>query len=142
MESNEEFLERERKEREEERAASPSLYDALTENLKEHGSSWNDLEAVVIAEDLTLMPPSEVVGVGDYYQGKTRIVSRDEAAEIFRKGKLLDEHATDSPDNLPFYAYTKDRIFFINFHDEFGDYWISSLPRNPNDKELPKRIGG
>ncbi len=34
--------------------------------------------------------------------------------------------------DFAFYAYTKDRIFFMGFENSKGpDYYISSLPRNP-----------
>ncbi len=107
-----------------------SIYNELESRLQELGLSYEDIEAVTVN-----------------LETKTTILSRDEAREIFRKGNLVDlleesEYGKipEEPDNIAFYAYTKDRIFYVGEGDEMGTYWIGSLPRNPTDKERPQYL--
>ena len=109
----------------------PSMYHALIDELSEHNLSWDDIEAVAIAKDYRFSSPGG-------YTGTTKIVDGNKARQILEKTGLRD--LGDPPrDNIPFYAFTKDRIFYLGFNDEVASYWIDSIPRNPTYKELPRQ---
>lgn len=115
--------ERFEKEREERIKASPTLLEVLIKKLEKHNLKFEDIEAVVIDD-----------------QGKPKLLGKEEAKLVLSKGKLLNEHAADHPHNIPCFAYTRDRIFFIQFNDELAIYRIGSIPRNPTTTELPYHL--
>ena len=112
-------------EREERRKNSPTLYQTLEKELIEEGLSYDSIEAVTILDPKSQQP---------------KILDKEQAREVFSNSKLINSHETDDPDNLPFYAYTKDRIFYMSVSDEMVRYWISSIPRNPTEEEDPEHL--
>ena len=100
-----------------------TLYEELEGALQKHALTYEDIEKITVK-----------------YKGKIQILERNEARRLLQRGKLLETHVANEPDNMPFFAYTKDRIFFISHGDEFPDYQINSIPRNPTNKEEPKHL--
>lgn len=124
--SKEEWQRRYLKEKEAKIATSPTIYKALEDKLIEEGLSYGDLEAITMLD----------VKVDGSHGAK--ILDRIKAKEMLEKFKLVNDHYSQEDGcNLPFYAYTKDRIFYLDFNDEVSAYWIGSIPRNPTDKEAP-----
>ncbi|MFQ6010092.1 MAG: hypothetical protein ACE5J7_03175 [Candidatus Aenigmatarchaeota archaeon] len=108
----------------------PTLNKALEEELKRYNLSWKDIEKVIAQ-----------------HKGKTKVLSRKKAKNIFIKGKIVNseeklgkKERLDPNDNMPFYAYTKDRIFYIGISGELGECWVDSIPRNPSKREQPKYL--
>jgi len=100
-----------------------TLYEALEGELRKHSLTYTDIERVAVK-----------------HQGRTQLLKRGEAKNLLQQGRLLECHGTSEPDNIPFFAYTANRIFFISHGDEFPDYWIESIPRNPTDREEPTHL--
>jgi hypothetical protein len=105
-----------------------NAYEALGEALAQHGLSWGDLESV---------------GVDDC--GQSRLLQGKDAAEFLEIVKFAGIGKRHIPDsafdyNTPFFAYTKDRIFYFGIDHEAWTHFIGSLPRHPTDKELPKYL--